>query len=78
MATMREPLEWTGDNHAHRDKAHFHVHERPDKKSVVTVFSMHTDEPGGQEDMLGDYVVTSLEDGKQLAQALADQRRRTW
>jgi hypothetical protein len=39
---------------------------------------MFTDEAGQAEEKLGDYVVTTLADGKELAQALADQRGWTW
>jgi hypothetical protein len=72
------PLEWTNDNHAYRDNAHYHVHKRSDGKWNVTLFSMRTDEPGGAEEKLGDYVVATLDDGKKLAQGLADQRRLSW
>ena len=78
MATMSEPLEWTDDNHAYRDKALYHVYERSNGKWNVALFSMHTDEPVGFEEKLGDYVVTTLEDGRELAQALADQRSQSW
>ena len=42
MATMSEPLEWTDDNHAYRDKALYHVYERSNGKWNVALFSMHT------------------------------------
>jgi hypothetical protein len=76
--SQRKPLEWTDGNNAYRDNAHYRVYQRPDGNWNLAVFSMHTDEPGGPEEKLGDYVMTTLEDGKELAQALADQRRRSW
>jgi len=82
MATMSGELEWTekseNEHHAYRDKAHYIVYKRSVAKWNVAVLSMYTDEPGGFEEKLGDYVVTTLADGKQLAQALADQRTWTW
>jgi hypothetical protein len=82
MATMsapiRQPLEWTDDNHAYRDRAHFHVYARSDGKWNLAISSMHTDEPGGPEEKLGDYEMTTLRDGREMAQGLADQRRWNW
>ena len=73
----REPLEWTDDNHAYRDKAHYHAYERSDGNWNLAVLSMHTDEPGGIEEKLGDYALITLADAKRLAQGLANQRRWT-
>jgi hypothetical protein len=39
---------------------------------------MFDDEPDQIEQMLGEYVATTLEDGKEIAQALADQRGWAW
>jgi len=71
-------LEWTEtseDQHdAHHDRAHFVVHKRSRGKPWgVAIFSMFTDEPGLAEERLAEYEVSTLEDGKELAQALADQ-----
>jgi hypothetical protein len=72
-----EPLEWTDDNHAYRDRAHYHAYERPDGNWNLAVLRMHTDEPGGVEEKLGDYGLTTLASAKLLAQGLANQRRWT-
>ena len=72
-----EPLEWTDDNHAYRDRAHYHAYERSDGNWNLAVLRMHTDEPGGIEEELGDYGVMTLADAKRLAQGLANQRRWT-
>jgi hypothetical protein len=80
MSAMSEPLEWTerseNEHDAHRDKAHYVVYKRSNGKWGVAIFSMFTDEPGQAEENVGEYVVTTLADGKELAQALADQRGR--
>jgi hypothetical protein len=85
MSAMSKPLEWTErsetEHDAHRDKAHYIVHKRSEGKWGVPIFSvpiisMVTDGPDQVEEKLGEYVVTTLEDGKQLAQAVADQRGR--
>jgi hypothetical protein len=80
MSPMSKPLEWTErsetEHDAHRDKAHYIVHNRPEGKWSVPIFSMFTDGPDQVKEKLGEYVVTTLEDGKQLSQALADQRGR--
>jgi hypothetical protein len=67
-----EPLEWTDDNHAYRDRAHYHAYQRSDGNWNLAVLSMHTDEPGGIEEKLGDYRLVTLTDAKRLAQGLAN------
>jgi hypothetical protein len=44
----------------------------------VPIFSMFIDAPDQAEQKLGEYVLDTLADGKELAQALADQRGWTW
>ena len=82
MAAMSEALEWTekskNEHHAHRDKVHYIVYKRSDEKWAVPIYSMFTDEPDQAEERLGEYVATTLEDGKEIAQAPADQRGWTW
>jgi hypothetical protein len=82
MGTMSVKLEWTekseNEHHAHRDKAHYIVYKRDDEKWGVPIYSMFDDEPDQIEQMLGEYVATTLEDGKEIAQALADQRGWAW
>ena len=73
----REPLEWTDDNHAYRDRTHYHAYERSDGNWNLTVRSMRTDEPSGIEEKLSDYRLVTLADAKRLAQGLANQRRGT-
>lgn len=81
-APLRPPLVWSDDNHAYRDKAHYHAYEQPNDQAGrpwrLKLSSMFTDEPGGPEEELGEYHVTSLADAKELAQALADQRGLAW
>jgi hypothetical protein len=76
---VSQPLEWIEApedwHHAYRDKAHYGVYKRSDGKWGVPVFSLFT-EPDQAEQKLGEYVATTLEDGKEIAQALADQRER--
>jgi hypothetical protein len=74
-ASVREPLEWTDDNNAYRDIAHYQVYARSDGKWNVAVLSMRTDEPGGHEEKLGDYEMTTLQHARELGQSLADQRQ---
>ncbi|MCV7342978.1 hypothetical protein [Mycolicibacterium rhodesiae] len=79
----RPPLDWTEDNHAYRDRAHYHAYKRasPDpsgREWNLAVFSMHSNEPGGVEEKLGDYVLTTLLDAREFAQGLADQRSWAW
>jgi hypothetical protein len=79
MSTMSEPLEWTelseNEHHAHRDMAHYIVYKRSDGKWTVPIFSMFIDAPDQVEEKLGEYVATTLEDGKEIAQALADTQK---
>jgi hypothetical protein len=45
----------------------------------VLIFGMLTDKPDQvDKEKLGEYEATTPEDGKQIAQALADQRGWTW
>jgi hypothetical protein len=44
----------------------------------VPIFSMFIDAPHQAEQKLGEYVLDTLADGKEPAQALADQRGWTW
>ena len=76
----REQLKWTQglEQHACRDKAHYVIHERSDGKWDVAVYGMFTDEPDATEQWLGDYLLETRADAKELAQALADQRGRFW
>ena len=81
MAAVSEMLDWTeigNEHHAYQDKAHYVVYPRSDGKWRVPIFSMFTDESDQLEQKLGEYVAPTLEDGKLIAQALADQRGRTW
>jgi hypothetical protein len=82
IAAMSEPLEWTerseNEHHADRDMAHYVVYKRSDGKWGVPIFSMFIDAPDRAEQKLGEYVLDTLADGKELAQALADQRGWTW
>jgi hypothetical protein len=82
IAAMSEPLEWTerseNEHHAHRDMAHSVVYKRSDEKWRVPIFSMFIDASGQAEQKLGEYVLDTLAHGKELAQALADQRGWTW
>jgi len=82
MAAMSEELEWTEIGnalHAYQDKAHYVVYPRSDGKCGVLIFSMLTDKPDQvDKEKLGEYEATTPEDGKQIAQALADQRGWTW
>jgi hypothetical protein len=77
---MSEQLRWTEglDQHASRDKAHYVIHERSDGKWDVAVYGMSTDEPNSTEQRLGDYLLETRGDAKELAQALADQRGWFW
>jgi hypothetical protein len=83
MAAMTKELQWEkigNEHHAYRDRAHYVVYPYPRSGGDwnVALFSMFTDEPGGDEEKLGDYKeLTTVKDGKKLAQALADQRRLT-
>ena len=54
------------------------VYKRSDGKWGVPIFSMFIDVPDQAEQKLGEYVLDTLADGKELAQALADQRGWTW
>jgi hypothetical protein len=78
--TMSEQLKWTehleNEQHASRDKAHYVIHERSDGKWDVAVYGMFTDEPDTAGQWLGDYLLETQADAKELAQALADQRGR--
>jgi hypothetical protein len=47
-------------------------------ESGVPIFSMFIDAPDRAEQKLGEYVLDTLADGKELTQALADQRGWTW
>jgi hypothetical protein len=76
--SQRVLLQWTDDNNAYLDKVHYHLYKRPDGQWNLALFNMQSSEPGGFEDKLGNYVMTTFEDGKELAQALADQRRQIW
>ena len=75
---MSEQLKWTEglQQHASRNKAHYVIHERSDGKWDVAVYGMFTDEPDAAEQWLGDYLLETQADAKQLAQALADMRGR--
>jgi hypothetical protein len=79
---MSERLEWTerfeNQLHASRDKAHYVIHERSDGKWDVAVYGIFTDEPDTAEQWLGDYLLETRADARELAQALADQRGRFW
>jgi hypothetical protein len=78
---MSDELEWTeirNEHHAHRDTAHYVVYPWFDGKWRVPIFKRVTDEPDQREQKLGQYLATTLEDAKQIAQALADQRRWAW
>jgi hypothetical protein len=78
---MSDELEWTeirNEHHAHRDQAHYVIYPWFDGKWRVPIFRTFTDEPDQREQKLGQYLATTLEDGKQIAQALADQRQWTW
>jgi hypothetical protein len=81
---VSDGLEWTeirNEHHAHRDKAHYVIYPWFDGKWRVPIFKMLTGEPDQREQKeqkLGQYLATTLEDGKQIAQALADQRRWTY
>jgi hypothetical protein len=82
IAAMSEPLEWTerseNEHPTDRDMAHYVVYKRSDGKWGVPIFSMFIDAPDQAEQKLGEYVLDTLADGKELAQALADQRGWTW
>jgi len=82
MATMRKPLEWIekseNDHHAYRDKAHYVVYKRSDGKWAARIYSMFSDVPDQAEQEFGEYVATTLADGKEICQALADQRDWSW
>ena len=54
------------------------VYKRSDGKWGVPIFSMFIDVPDQAEQKLGEYVLDTLADGKELAQALADQRGWKW
>ena len=77
--TMSEQLEWTEgiQLRASRDNTLYVIHERYDGKWDVAVYAMFTDDPDATEQWLGDYSLETVADAKELAQALADQRRRT-
>jgi hypothetical protein len=79
---MTEQLEWTvrfeNEEHASRDKVHYVIHERSDGKWDVAVYSMVTPETVTAEEWLGDYLLETRADAKELAQALADQHGRFW
>ena len=60
-----------------RTSARHWPYERSDGKWNLAVRNVHTDEPGGIEEELGDYGLVTLADAKRLAQGLADQRGRT-
>jgi hypothetical protein len=82
MTTARPQLEWTDDNRAYRNRAHYYAYKRSDEQSDrkwrLAVFSMLTDQPNEIEEKLGEYRVTTLADAQELAQALADQRGLIW
>jgi hypothetical protein len=76
--TMSEQLKWTEglQHHASRDKAHYVIHERSDGKWDVAVYCLFTDQPDATEELLGNYLLETQADAKELAQALADTRGR--
>jgi hypothetical protein len=78
MATMGVPLKWTdkseNEHHAYLGRTHFVVVRKSNGKWAVPLFSMFTHEPDQSEEKLGEYEARTLGDGKQIAQALADQR----
>jgi hypothetical protein len=78
MSGMTQPLDWDDDNHAYRDRAHYHAYERSDGKWGLPIYSMLTDEPNQVEERLDEYVLDTESDAKVVAQALADQRGSTW
>jgi hypothetical protein len=50
----------------------------PTESGVCPIFSMFIDVPDRAEQKLREYVLDTLADGKELAQALTDQRGWTW
>jgi hypothetical protein len=75
---MSEPLEWDDDNNAYRDKVHYYAYETSDGGAKLVISSMFTDEPNTVEENIGEDVLPTLADAKQLAEALADQRGWSW
>ena len=81
VVTMSEQLKWTEglQQHASHDRAHYVIHERSDGKWDVAVYCLFTDQPDATEkELLGNYLLETRADAKELAQALADQRGRFW
>jgi len=61
-----------GEHHARRGTSHYVVAMRPDGQWMMSLFSI-IDRPSQNEERLGHYSPSSLEEAKQLAQGLADQ-----
>jgi len=73
---MTIALQWSedaqGEHHARRGTSHYVVTMRPDGQWMMSLFSI-IDIPSQNEEKLGHYSPSSLEEAKQLAQGLADQ-----
>jgi hypothetical protein len=83
MTSSTQPgLEWTDDNHAHQNHAHYYAYEvsddTSDRKWRLEISSMHTDVPAQVEDRLGEFRLKTLAEAKSMAEGLADQRGLTW
>jgi hypothetical protein len=76
------PLKWISvdggpDADAHQDRTHYQLRWRSITAGggwILTVFSMHTDQPGGPEDIMGTARFSSPDDAKAAAQLLANIR----